>query len=176
MSSPSRSRRRTSPAVGLAPWIGRVWWAETNSTMRPLRVVVVDVDAETAFEVAAVEDQQPVETLRTDGSDETLGNGVRSRRPHRCLHGVDAFAAQNLVEGGAVLALSVADQGGGRLDRRGRARGARVGCTNSISLQVDRFGTDVCAPQRVDEASSARVDLNFRPSLPRPATLKLEAG
>jgi hypothetical protein len=43
-------------------------------------------------------------------------------------------------------------------------------------LQVDRFGTDVCAPQRVDEASSSRVYLNFRPSLPRAATLKLEAG
>jgi hypothetical protein len=40
--------------------------------MRPLGVVVVDVDAEDTFEVATVEDQQPVETLRTHGSDEAL--------------------------------------------------------------------------------------------------------
>ena len=73
--------------------VGRIWRAETNSTMRPLRVAVVDVDAEDAFEVATVEDQQPVETLRTDGSDEALGNGIRSRRPHRRLHRPDALAA-----------------------------------------------------------------------------------
>ncbi len=40
--------------------------------MRPFAVVVVDVDAEHAFEVSAVEDQQPVETLGTHGSDEAL--------------------------------------------------------------------------------------------------------
>ncbi len=40
--------------------------------MRPLAVVVVDVDAEHAFEVTAVEDQQPVETLGTYGPDEAL--------------------------------------------------------------------------------------------------------
>jgi hypothetical protein len=45
---------------------------ELERAMRPLRVVVVDVDAEDAFEVATVEDQQPVETLRTHGSDEAL--------------------------------------------------------------------------------------------------------
>jgi hypothetical protein len=90
--------------------VGRIWWAETNSTMWLLRVVVVNVDAEDMFEVATVEDQQPVETLRTHGSDEALGNGVRSRRPHRRLHGSDALAAQDLVEGGAVFAVAVADQ------------------------------------------------------------------
>jgi hypothetical protein len=30
--------------------VGWLWRAESNSTMRPLRVVVVDVDAEDAFE------------------------------------------------------------------------------------------------------------------------------
>jgi hypothetical protein len=90
--------------------VGRIWWAETNSTTRPLRVVVADVDAEDGFEVATVEDQQPVETLRTDGSDEALGDGVRSRRPHRRLLGPDALAAENLVEGAAVLAVALADQ------------------------------------------------------------------
>jgi hypothetical protein len=39
-------------------------------------VVVVDVDAQDAFEVAAVEDQQPVPAFGADGSDEPLGDGV----------------------------------------------------------------------------------------------------
>src|SRR5262249_6396405 len=47
--------------------------------------IVVDVDAQNALEVAAVEDQEPVETLRAHASDEALRNSVRLRRPHRCL-------------------------------------------------------------------------------------------
>jgi hypothetical protein len=44
----------------------------------PLTVVVVDVDAQHSFEVAAVEDQQPVEALGTDGADEALGESLRA--------------------------------------------------------------------------------------------------
>ena len=44
--------------------------------MRPLGVVVVDVDAEHPFEVAAAEDQEPVQTLRADGPDEALSDRV----------------------------------------------------------------------------------------------------
>ena len=42
-----------------------MWWAEIEPAMRPLAVVVVDVGAEHAFEVTAVEDQQPVQALGT---------------------------------------------------------------------------------------------------------------
>ena len=41
--------------------------------------------------MAAVEDQQPVEALGADGSDEALGDGVCLRRPHRRLDDPDAF-------------------------------------------------------------------------------------
>ena len=78
--------------------------------MRPLGVVVVDVGVEHALEVTAVEDQQPVEALRADGSDEALRDRVRLRRPYRCLHDPDSPAAEDLVEGAAVLAVPVADQ------------------------------------------------------------------
>jgi hypothetical protein len=40
---------------------------------------MVDVDAQDPFEVAAVEDQQPVETLGADGADEAFCNRVRLR-------------------------------------------------------------------------------------------------
>jgi hypothetical protein len=83
---------------------------EIESTMRPLAVVMVDVDAKYAFEVTAIEDQQRVETLGTHGPNEALRDRVRLRRPHRCLHKPDAFVAEDLVEGAAVLAVAVADQ------------------------------------------------------------------
>ena len=91
-------------------WRVGVGWAKFKGTMRPLAVVMVDVDAEHAFEVASIEDQQPVEALRTDCSDEALRDRVGLRRSDGRLHDPDAFAAENLVEGAAVLAVAVADE------------------------------------------------------------------
>jgi hypothetical protein len=51
--------------------------------MRALAVVVLDVDAQDTFEVSAADDQEPVETFRSDRADEPLGVGVRLRRSHR---------------------------------------------------------------------------------------------
>src|SRR6266511_2274520 len=83
---------------------------ELERAMRSLVVVVVDVNAEHLFEVAAVDDQQPVQTFGADGPDEALGDPVRLRRPHRRLDDPDAFAAADVVEGEVVLAVAVADQ------------------------------------------------------------------
>jgi hypothetical protein len=47
--------------------------------MRPLAVVVVDKDAEDVLKVAAVEEQQPVETLSTDRANKPLRDRVRLR-------------------------------------------------------------------------------------------------
>src|SRR6266545_491691 len=71
---------------------------------------MVDVDAQHAFEMAAVEDQQPVQTFGAHGSDEALRDRVRLWRANRRLHDPDAFAAEDLIEGAAVLAIAVADQ------------------------------------------------------------------
>ena len=43
-----------------------------------MAVVVVDVDMQDSFEVAAVEDRQPVEALGAHGSDEALGDAFVS--------------------------------------------------------------------------------------------------
>ena len=45
---------------------------EFEGAMRPLAVVMIDVDAQHAFEVTAVEDQQPVETLDTHSSNAAI--------------------------------------------------------------------------------------------------------
>ena len=63
---------------------------ESESAVGALAGVVLDVDAQDSFEMAAAEDQQVVETLRSDGADEALGVGVRLRRADRCMDDSDA--------------------------------------------------------------------------------------
>jgi hypothetical protein len=60
---------------------------------------MLDEDAQHALEVAAVEDQQPVEAFGADGSDEPLSDGVCLRR--RALVGeVEAEVSCLLGKGG----------------------------------------------------------------------------
>jgi hypothetical protein len=77
--------------------------------MRTLGVVVRGVRADHAFEVAAAEDQQPVETLGAYGANEALRIGIRLRCTDRRPNHPDAFAAEDLVEGGRELTVAVVD-------------------------------------------------------------------
>jgi hypothetical protein len=80
MSPPSRAWRAISPAnVDWRRCLGRV--EQRECSVRALAVVVGRVDAERPLEVAAAEDQQPVETLGARGPDESFGDGVRLRPP-----------------------------------------------------------------------------------------------
>jgi hypothetical protein len=76
----------------------------------PVPVVMLDEDAEHPFEMAAVKDQPPVETLRSDGSDEALGNRIRLRRSHRCADDLDPFTSEDVVEVTRELAVAIPDQ------------------------------------------------------------------
>jgi hypothetical protein len=58
---------------GVRPGLG---WHEPEAAVRPVAVVVVDVDSEDALELATVDDQDPVEALAPDRADEALGVGV----------------------------------------------------------------------------------------------------
>jgi hypothetical protein len=48
--------------------------------MRPMSVVVPDVDAEDVFELAAADDQELIEAFAADGADPALDVRVRVRR------------------------------------------------------------------------------------------------
>ena len=61
----------------------RFGWIKRKPAVRALSVVVPDIDAQDVFEVAAADDQEPIETLVADGADESLRVGVRLRRLHR---------------------------------------------------------------------------------------------
>jgi hypothetical protein len=59
------------------------------------------------LEVAAADDQEPVETFGADGADEALGVGIRLRGEDRRVDHLDPLAAEYLVEGAAELAVAV---------------------------------------------------------------------
>jgi hypothetical protein len=71
---------------------------------------MVDEDAEHPLEMAAVEDQQPVEALGAHGSDEALGDRVRLRRADRCPDDLDPFDAEDGVKVARELAVAIPDQ------------------------------------------------------------------
>jgi hypothetical protein len=104
---------------------------QVECAVRPLPVVVVDVDAQHAFEVAAVEDQQPVEALGAHGFDEALGDRVRFGRANRRPDDLDAFAAEDAVEVTRELAVAIADQ------EANRRRSLRQGPGELASLLGD---------------------------------------
>lgn len=58
------------------------------------------------FEVAAVEDQYPVEQFSADGTDPSFGDRVRSGRSYGCAQDADAFAGEHGVEHAGELAVA----------------------------------------------------------------------
>ena len=77
----------------------RLWRDEPKTAMRTMAVVMIDVDAEDALELAAARDQDPVQALAPHSADKPLGVGVRLRRLDRRSDDLDALAAEDLIEG-----------------------------------------------------------------------------
>ncbi len=90
-------------------WL-RERWALAERAVRPVRVVVRRVDLDDALELAAAEDQQPVEALAAQSADPALGVRSRPRCLHRRFDDTDAFGAEDLIEVARELAVAVADQ------------------------------------------------------------------
>ena len=74
----------------------RVGWFEGEAAMGSLLVVVLEVAAEDAAEVALVVGEDPVEAFAADRADDAFGVGVRDRRAHRSQDYSDAFAREDL--------------------------------------------------------------------------------
>ena len=74
--------------------------------MRTLLVEVADVDAEYVLELAAPEDQEPVEALPAHASDPAFRVSVRVRRLDRCTDDLDPFAAEDRVKGARTAAAA----------------------------------------------------------------------
>ena len=73
------------------------------------------IDIKHVLEVAAAEDEQPVEALTTRAADPALGVGVRVRRPDGCADHGHSFAREDLIEAAAELRVAIMDQETDRL-------------------------------------------------------------
>ena len=82
--------------------------------MGTVRVVVLDVLGEHGLQMAAAEDEHPVEALAPDGADHALTDGVGPGCPDRALDDPDALGGEDGVEGSGELGVAVADE---ELDR-----------------------------------------------------------
>jgi hypothetical protein len=85
-------------------------WLKRESAVRAFVVVMLDVGAQDLFEVAAADDQEPVETLVADAADESLRVGVGLWCLHRRVDHLDSFTVKEFVEGGGELAVAIVDQ------------------------------------------------------------------
>ena len=82
--------------------------------MRAVPVVVIQVFGEDDFEMAAAEDEEPVQALPADGADKPLRDRVGARRPDGRLDDPDPFSAEDGVEGVGELRVAISNEELGR--------------------------------------------------------------
>jgi hypothetical protein len=68
-------------------WACRARRCEAQRSMRPVIVVVIHEHPEGPLEMLLVQDQQPVQTLRTNGAHKSLRHSVRLNRVGSSAHG-----------------------------------------------------------------------------------------
>ena len=126
--------------------------------MWPVAVVMVDEDAEHPLEVAAVEDQEPIEALRSDGADEAFGDCVRRRRSQRCADDLDPFASEDGVEIARELAVTIPDQEANRCRALGQSPGELSGLLRDpVAAWVYRAASEMhAAAAELDEEAPTR--------------------
>src|SRR6266498_1988875 len=73
----------------------RHWRSQLECSMRPVTVVMIDVDAEHLLELSPADDQDPVETVTSDGADPALGKRVRFRGLEGCADHFNTLAAED---------------------------------------------------------------------------------
>jgi hypothetical protein len=73
-------------------------------------VVVLDVDPKGLLEMAAPDDQQPVQTVTADGADPAFRIRVRLGRLYWCHQHLGTLGAEHVVEASGELRVTVTDQ------------------------------------------------------------------
>jgi hypothetical protein len=83
---------------------------QVQPAMRPLPVVVLDIDPEHPLQVSAAEDEHPIQALRPDRADPALGEGVRPWGPDWGADHLGPIGPEDLVEARGVFGVAVPDQ------------------------------------------------------------------
>src|SRR6266545_5342438 len=73
-------------------------------------VVMPDIDTQHALEIAAANDQDPVEALAADRSDPAFGVGVRVWRSNRRPDHLDPLGTEDLIKAAAEFRVAIVDQ------------------------------------------------------------------
>jgi hypothetical protein len=84
---------QTRPALSIISSLGLKAIICYDRIHEPYAVVMVDEDAEHPLEMAAVKDQEPVQTLDSDRADEALGDRVRRRRLEQAASSAEIASA-----------------------------------------------------------------------------------
>src|SRR5918996_198939 len=71
---------------------------------------MANVDLEDALEVAAGEDEQPVQALGPNGSDPSLADSVGARCPDGSADHFEPFACEHVIERTAEFGVAVVDE------------------------------------------------------------------
>jgi hypothetical protein len=88
----------------------RVWRLQQQRPVGTVAVVMLDVDPKDLLEVAAPDDQQPVQTLGPDRPHPALGVRVRRGCLHRRAEHLATVRPEDLVETAAELGVPVVDK------------------------------------------------------------------
>jgi hypothetical protein len=101
---------RACPGVSTyGSWPGN-WGGQSETAMRSLLAVVLDVCPQDALKVPTPEDEDVIQTLGANGAHEPLGEGVGSRCPDGRSDHPDALALEHLIERPRELHVSVAHE------------------------------------------------------------------
>jgi hypothetical protein len=84
--------------------------SKIKAAVRPLLVVVADVRVEHRLEMALVHDEDPVEALGPDSTNEPLRIGIGPWGPPWSSNDLDTLGLEELVEHGAESLISVVNE------------------------------------------------------------------
>src|ERR1700730_18822451 len=125
--------------------------------MRPMAVVVVDVDAEHVLKLSPADDQDPVEAVAADGADPALGERVRLRRPEPCADDLDVLGVKTRFR--LRMRLGSGQSFGALTPRLSRSavKGRQAATSSEASPKIVQ-STALKPPLRSRRAPSARGD------------------
>ena len=89
--------------------VGLIWRELAEGAVGPGRVVVQQVLGQHLTQVVLIDDQQPVEDLPAQGTDNPLANRVRPRCLRRAGQDPDALRREHGIEGAGELARAIPD-------------------------------------------------------------------
>ena len=89
----------------MVSWAGGVWRLQQQCPVGTVAVVMLDVDPKDLLEVAAADDQQPVQALGPDRPHPALGVRVRPGRLHGRQEHFGTVRAEHIVDAAGELRL-----------------------------------------------------------------------